>query len=68
MPRPNMKGFDQVAIRFSPDVVKRVEALIPYVSERQGLLATKTDVFRDAIMRGLRELERERKPGRRGAR
>lgn len=50
----------QISIRVDPTVQERADALIAHVRQRTGLAAVRTDVFREAIMRGIATLEMER--------
>jgi hypothetical protein len=49
----------QLTIRVSRRVAMRAEALIELVGRDLGIPATRTDVIREAILRGLDVLERE---------
>lgn len=49
----------QLTIRVSKRVALRAERLIDHVGRSLGVPATRTDVVREAIMRGLDVLERE---------
>jgi hypothetical protein len=44
-----------------PGLLERADALIPYVTGQHGLPAARSDVWREALRRGLRELELEKK-------
>lgn len=51
----------QTALRLDETAVERAEALIPYVKTLHGRgPTTRSDVLREAIERGLRELEQDR--------
>jgi hypothetical protein len=49
----------QLTIRVSQRVAMRAERLIEHVGRSLGVPATRTDVVREAILRGLDVLERE---------
>jgi metal-responsive CopG/Arc/MetJ family transcriptional regulator len=51
----------QITIRIDPNLLDRADALIPYVTGQHGLPAARSDVWREALRRGLRELEQEKK-------
>jgi hypothetical protein len=51
----------QLTIRVSRRVAMRAEALIEQVGRELGIPATRTDVIREAILRGLDVLEAEAK-------
>lgn len=57
MPRPPSDTV-QIAIRVPADWLERADRLIPHVA-RPGVAATRTDVFRAAIARGLDSFEAE---------
>ncbi len=52
----------QLTIRVSRRVAMRAEALIALVGRELGIPATRTDVIREAILRGLDVLENEAAP------
>lgn len=62
MPRPKLtpQGSVQSAFRMSPDIWERASDLIEFVSARRGVPSTRTDVLREAIVRGLVAIEKER--------
>jgi len=47
-------------LKLSPECYKRADALIRHVATMTGGPTTRSDVFREAIMQGLRQLEGER--------
>lgn len=47
----------QLTVRMSTRVLRRVDGLARYVGDRLGMPATRTDVLREALMRGLEILE-----------
>lgn len=55
-PPPSVK----VTVRLSPNVIARLDALIETVAEKTGLAASRSDVLREALMSGIRTLERQR--------
>lgn len=58
MTRPKLT--EQLALRLDSDVITRALRLIPYWTEHSGIPSSKTDVIRAALMRGLREIEKDR--------
>lgn len=55
---------ERISVRVDARLVQRAEALIDHVSEETGRSAKLADVWREALLRGLRELERSaRKTG-----
>jgi hypothetical protein len=54
-------GSVQITIRIDPDLIPRADALLRYVTGQHGLPAARSDVWREALRRGLRELELEKK-------
>jgi hypothetical protein len=52
------EGSQQTALRLDPDLIERADALLPRISARLGKAATRADVLRLALVRGLKELER----------
>jgi hypothetical protein len=58
----------QLTIRVSVRVAMRAEALIEHVGRSLGIPATRTDVVREALLRGLDALEREAELGQQPAR
>lgn len=72
MPRPPSENATQIAIRIPDEWLKRADALIPLIT-RPGISATRTDVVRAALARGLDVLEAEigiaaPRPAKKGAR
>jgi hypothetical protein len=59
VPRPPSEST-QIAIRLLDAWLERAEALVPWIA-RPGVSATKTDVLRAAIAKGLDALEAERR-------
>lgn len=57
-------GSMQITIRIDPDLVERADALRRYVTGQHGLPAARSDVWREALARGLREMELEKKKSR----
>lgn len=53
----------QISIRVEPQLVDRVDDLIEFVGKRTGLRAKRADVWREAIIIGLREMEKLEKKG-----
>lgn len=52
----------QIPVRFNPEVVARIDALIPLIARKvEGLKVTRSDVFRLVVDRGLPILEAELK-------
>lgn len=49
----------QATMRLPPEYWERADALIPYVSRRRIRTCTRTEVFREALARGMSLLERE---------
>ena len=47
-----------VTVRVDARLVERADALVGSVAESSGRAATRADVWREALVRGLRELER----------
>jgi hypothetical protein len=60
MPRPPSENTTQIALRIPDDWIARADALIPWIT-RPGISATRTDVLRAAIARGLDALEADRR-------
>ena len=50
---------DQIAVRTSPELVERADAMIAFLSGLRGVQVTRSDVYREALVRGLRDMERE---------
>lgn len=48
----------QTAIRLDPAVLERADALRPFVTELHGKDANRSDVLREAMLRGLRSMEK----------
>jgi len=67
MPRPPSDNSTQVAPRMPAAWIKRADALIPKIA-RPGINATRTDVMRAALARGLSALEDEVTPPNRRSR
>jgi len=49
----------QATMRLPPEFWERADALVPFVSRRRAGTCTRTEVFREAVARGLSQLERE---------
>jgi hypothetical protein len=47
----------QLTVRMSTRVLRRIDRLARYVGDRLGMPATRTDVLREALLRGLAILE-----------
>ena len=62
MPRKPSENTSQVALRLPEAWLDRCDALAPALSI-PGITATRTDVLRAAIARGLEELEADAKGG-----
>lgn len=58
MARPPSENSTQIAIRMPDEWLTRADTLIPWIT-RPGIAATRTDVIRAAIARGLAALEAE---------
>lgn len=52
---------NQYSMRLDPEILSRADALVEYLSKREGKVATRTDVMRIAVVRGIREMERDSK-------
>ena len=50
----------QTTIRLEVDVLRRAEALVPFVTSENGVESDRVKVLRTAIMIGLKDLERRR--------
>lgn len=48
-----------INVRASQDIITRADALIEYVSSARGKNASRSDVVREAVLRGLAAMERE---------
>lgn len=57
MARPRSHGT-QMGLRLDPAILDRADALIDAVSASRGAPASRADVIREAILRGLRALEK----------
>jgi hypothetical protein len=57
--RPPSENSSQIAIRLPEEWLTRADALAPWIT-RPGIAATRSDVLRAAIARGLESLEAER--------
>lgn len=60
MPRPKTDNDQQIALRVPKRLLARATALIPHVAPR-GVMITRTDVIRIALLLGIEALEAERK-------
>jgi predicted transcriptional regulator len=49
----------QLTIRVSDDVLARLDALIPWQSNKVGKVTSRVEVLREAVMRGLSRLEKD---------
>lgn len=49
----------QAVIRLEQSVCARADALVAHITRARGHISNRTEVLREAIMRGLKELERE---------
>jgi hypothetical protein len=47
----------QLTVKVDPPVVTRVDKLIPSLSKLRGVSASRADVLREALLRGLASLE-----------
>ena len=56
----------QIAIRLDPSLLEEADALIDYVTEKQGIPATRMAVLREAVVRGLRAMSEARRKGNMG--
>ena len=61
MPRAPTENSIQIAVRVPPAWLERADALAPTIA-RPGIAATRTDVLRAALARGLDALEQELRP------
>lgn len=53
-------GSNQITIRVHPAIVDRADALVDFVGERTNQATpSRADVWREALLRGIAELERE---------
>lgn len=46
-------------VRASTDIIDRADALITFVTSKRGKNASRSDVVREALLRGLASMERE---------
>ena len=49
----------QISVRVEPDMVDRADELVTHMSARTGRIGKRSDVWREALIVGLRELERQ---------
>jgi hypothetical protein len=61
MPRriPGTPASEQITVRVDPALIQRADALIDSLTERNGLPAARADVYRLALIKGMRDLELE---------
>lgn len=52
-------GSIQISVRVEPNLVSRADELLNYVTERTGRPSKRSDVWREVIITGMRELERQ---------
>ena len=55
-----MGDSQQITVRVDSRMVDRADELLDFVSEETGRVAVRADVWREALVRGLKELERQR--------
>jgi hypothetical protein len=55
-----MAESQQITVRVDTRLIDRADALLEFVSEDTGRAAVRADVWREALIAGLRELERRR--------
>lgn len=53
------EGSVQSVLRMPPEFWKRADALIDHLGARRGAEVTRSDVLREAVARGLKQLEKE---------
>ena len=53
-------GAEQITVRVDRSLIDRAEGLIAFVGESKALPAVRADVFREAILIGLKALEKDR--------
>jgi len=54
-------GSNQITIRVHPAIVERADELVDFVGARTNQATpSRADVWREALLRGIAELERER--------
>lgn len=58
MPRPPSKNTRQTAVRFDPDLLRRIDALMPKLV-RPGVGICRTEALRVALLLGVEMLEKE---------
>lgn len=58
MPRPPSKNTTQTAVRFDPDLLRRIDALMPKLV-RPGVGICRTEALRVALLLGVEALEKE---------
>lgn len=54
------KSSQQITIRLDARILARADALLELVAHETGRDAARSDVLREALVRGLRDLERQR--------
>ncbi len=57
--KTDLKGT--LNLRLTPEVLGRADALVEHLKAVQGRACTRSDVVREAIVRGLRALESDRR-------
>ena len=60
MAKSQTEGSQQITVRVDGRLIDRAERLIDFVTEETGRTSTRADVFREAMLRGLRALEHQR--------
>jgi hypothetical protein len=55
-----MADTQQITVRVDARMIERADSLLNLVAEETGRGAVRADVWREALIRGLRELERLR--------
>ena len=58
---PRSDGGTQITIRIHPSIIERADDLVDFVGERTNNASpARSDVWREAMLRGLADLEREK--------
>ena len=52
-----------LSLRIHAKLVERADGLIEFLSEQSGRVCTRSDVWREALVRGLRAIEKARENG-----
>ena len=57
---PRADGGNQITIRIHPAMIERADDLVDFVGERTNNASpSRSDVWREAMLRGMADLERE---------